>query len=218
MNLPQRISGVNKNSIPRLVQYRHVLKRISDSGRIRVYSNDLAEAIGITAAQVRKDFSLFGIIGKKRGGYDVHDLLVVIQKILGFQQGQDVVIVGMGHLGTALSNYKGFGEEGICIKAGFDTDADKCGTRGHIPVYPFSECLKYITDHHIKVGIIAVPAGAAQKVLNVMLLGGIEGVLNFAPVHLFADQPCVIHDVNLMVELESLLYFVNALNTREHNP
>ena len=215
MNLPQRIAGVNRNSIPRLVQYKHMLKKVLASGADRVYSNELADAIGITAAQVRKDFSLFGITGNKRGGYRVHDLLVIIQRILGSQRGQDVIIAGMGHLGTALCNYKGFEEEGIRIRAGFDTDPGKCGLAGNIPVYPFSECGEYIAEHNIRAGIIAVPTDAAQTVLDVMIRGGVEGVLNFAPVRLLPQRSCVVHDVNLRVELESLLYFVNALNSRE---
>ena len=214
MNLSPRISGVNRNSIPRLVQYKYVLKKILTSGVDRVYSNELAEAIGITASQVRKDFSLFGITGNKRGGYHVHDLLVIIQRILGCQAGQDVIIIGLGHLGTALCNYKGFEEEGIRIKAGFDADPEKCGARGDIPVYPSSECERYVSAHKIKIGIIAVPADAAQLVLDVMVRGGIEGVLNFAPVRLLPRRSCVVHDVNLRVELESLLYFVNVSNTR----
>ena len=217
MNVPQRIAGVNRNSIPRLVHYKYVLKKALTSGADRVYSNELADAIGITAAQVRKDFSLFGITGNKRGGYSVQDLLGIIQRILGSQTGQDVIIAGMGHLGTALSTYKGFEEEGIHIKAGFDTDSGRCGTHGHIPVYPFSECEGYVSTHNIKVGIIAVPADAAQLVLDVLVRGGVVGVLNFAPVRLLAPRTCVIHDVNLRVELELLLYFVNALNSRGMN-
>ncbi|MBP7162941.1 MAG: redox-sensing transcriptional repressor Rex [Candidatus Omnitrophica bacterium] len=214
MAVPQKITGINKNSIPRLVQYKYVLKKVLTSGSERVYSNELADAIGITSAQVRKDFSLFGITGNKRGGYSVPDLLNIIQRILGSHPGQDVIIAGMGHLGIALSNYKGFETEGIHIKAGFDIDPGKCGTGGNIPVYPFSECERYISSRDIKVGILAVPADAAQRVLDVMIRGGIEGVLNFAPVHLMSYRPCVIHDVNLMVELEFLLYFVNVLNNR----
>jgi redox-sensing transcriptional repressor len=217
MSLPQKIEGVNKNSIPRLVQYKYVLKKVLASGSDRVYSNELAVASGISAAQVRKDFSLFGITGNKRGGYSVPVLLAVIQRILGSQPGQDVIIAGMGHLGMALSNYKGFEKEGICIKAGFDIDPEKCGTRGNIPVYPLSECEGYISNRNIKVGILAVPADAAQVVLDVMVRGGVEGVLNFTPVHLLAQRSCVIHDVNLGVELEFLLYFVNALNNRGLN-
>jgi redox-sensing transcriptional repressor len=202
----------NKNCIIRLSRYKNSLYRLKTLGFVKVFSDNLADAIGVTSEQVRKDFSLFGIAGNKRGGYQVDALLEKLNSILGKDQIQRVIVAGIGNIGTALTKYRGFEKEGIKIMAAFDTDPSKFLREAAIPVLPLDEMKDYITANDIRIGIIAVPDIAAQQVADVMLAAGIKGVLNFAPIRLRIPQDVVVNNVNLELELENVIYFVNAIN------
>ncbi|MEI8345492.1 MAG: redox-sensing transcriptional repressor Rex, partial [Candidatus Omnitrophota bacterium] len=153
---------------------------------------------------------LFGISGNRRGGYQLDQLLEKLSSILGKDRVQNVVIVGAGHLAAALMKYKGFEKEGIKIVACFDIDPIKFNTAIDIPVYSIETLTDYLREHQIRIGIIAVPEIAAQSVLDQMVTAGIKGVLNFAPLRLRAPEDIVINNVNMELELENLIYFVNA--------
>jgi redox-sensing transcriptional repressor len=177
----------------------------------------LADAIGVTASQVRKDFSIFGISGNKRGGYKIEELIEKINNILGKNELNKVIIVGAGKLGMALLKYKGFEKEGIKIVASFDIDSTKYVGDSDVPVLPLEELNDFVRKNNIRIGIIAVPDMAAQSVADSMFLAGIRGILNFAPIRLKSPEDRVLNNVNLEVELENLIYFVNVLDkTREH--
>jgi redox-sensing transcriptional repressor len=200
----------NKKCIIRLLRYKNALHRLNSLGFVKVFSDNLADAVGVTATQVRKDFSLFGISGNKRGGYQIDVLLEKLNGILGKNESQRVIILGAGNIGMALMKYKGFDKEGIKIAACFDIDPAKCnGSKNHeIPVYPLDELVKFVKQHKIKIGVIAVPESAAQQALDLLLASGIKGVLNFAPIRLKAASDCVINNVNLVLELETVIYFI----------
>jgi redox-sensing transcriptional repressor len=159
---------------------------------------------------VRKDFSLFGITGNKRGGYKVDELINQVREILGKNEIQKVIIVGAGHIGMALLKYKGFEAGGIQIVAAFDIDPEKYGTDSDIPIHPLEELSTYVRDNKVRIGILAVPDTSAQQVSELMLSSGIKGILNFAPIQLRGAEDAVINSINLEVELENLIYFVNA--------
>ncbi len=200
---------VNKKCIIRLLRYKNALHRLNGLGFVKVFSDNLADAVGVTASQVRKDFSLFGICGNKRGGYQIEALLDKLNHILGKNEQQKVVIVGGGNIGAALMKYKGFEKEGVKIVACFDIDPAKYNHReGDIPVLPLEQLKDFVRQHHIRIGVIAVPDIAAQQVLDLMLAAGIRGVLNFAPIRLRAASDCVINNVNLVLELETVIYFI----------
>ncbi len=204
----------NKKCIIRLLRYKNALHRLNSLGFVKVFSDNLADAVGVTAAQVRKDFSMFGISGNKRGGYHVDALIEKLNSTLGKNELQKVVIVGAGNIGSALMKYKGFEKEGIKISACFDIDPAKNNRKeGEIPILPLEEFKNFVKSHKIKIGIIAVPDIAAQQVLDIMLAAGIKGVLNFAPMRLRAVGDCVVNNVNLILELETLIYFI--INGRE---
>jgi len=200
----------NKNSIIRLSRYKNALTRLKAMGFVKVFSDNLADAVEVTPSQVRKDFSLFGILGNKRGGYKVDELIEKLNSILGKNELQNVVIVGAGHMGTALMRYKGFEKEGIRIAACFDTDENKLDRNAKIPVLPISEMQEFIKKKKIRLGIIAVPDHAAQEVLDKLLEAGIKGILNFAPIKLNGPEEVVINNVNIELELENVIYFVNV--------
>jgi redox-sensing transcriptional repressor len=177
---------------------------------VRVFSENLADAAGVTATQVRKDFSIFGITGNRRGGYKVDELIEQLNKILGKDKIQKFILIGMGNLGKALIQYAGFERSGIKIVAGFDIDANKWDREGAIPIYPMDELTDVVRKQGIEFGIITVPDFAAQQVLELMIPAGIRGVLNFAPICVKGPEGCVVNNINLVTELENIIYFVNA--------
>jgi redox-sensing transcriptional repressor len=202
---------VNKKVVARLSSYRTALLRFNVLGFVKVFSDTLAEAVGVTSAQVRKDFSLFGISGNKKGGYQTEVLIEKLQALLGKDRVQPVVIAGIGNIGTALIKYKAFESEAIKIVAGFDIDPAKINRKAKVSVLPLNEMVGFIRGQDIRIGIIAVPDIAAQSVCDAMVEAGIRGVLNFAPLVLRANPNVIVNNVNLQNELENVIYFVNAL-------
>lgn len=207
----------SKQSIARLHSYREALYRLKYLGFVKVFSDNLADAIGATASQVRKDFSIFGLIGNKKGGYVIDELINKLDELLGKNQPQHIIVVGSGNIGKALMSYKGFGKVGIHVVAAFDTDEAKTNRAAEIPILPLGELKEFAKQRHIKVGVIAVPDTAAQQVLEMMISAGIKGVLNFAPIRLNCPEHFVLNNVNLGIELETVVYFVNALNRQAHD-
>ena len=201
---------MNKKCIIRLSRYKNALKRLKALGFVKVFSGNLADATGVTSSQVRKDFSLFGITGNRRGGYKVDELIAKIRGILGKNELQKVVMVGVGNIGTALLRYKGFQAGGIRIIAGFESDPAKYAPNAEVPIFPMDDFGEFVRKHDVRIGILAVPDAAAHQVSEVMILAGIKGILNFAPIQLRAADDVVISNINLEVELENLIYFVNA--------
>jgi len=201
---------VNRKCIIRLSRYKSALQRLKALGFVKVFSSNLADAAGVTSSQVRKDFSLFGITGNRRGGYSVDELIVKILEILGKNELQRVVLVGAGKIGTALMRYKGFEAGGIKIAAAFDIDPAKINRQAEPPILPLEEFGEYIKQNAIRVGILTVPDVAAHHVSELMIRSGIMGILNFAPIQLRGAEHVIINNINLEVELENLIYFVNA--------
>ncbi|HDQ45669.1 MAG TPA: redox-sensing transcriptional repressor Rex [bacterium] len=205
---------VNKKIISRFSQYRKALIRFQELGMVKVFSDTLAEAVGVTSAQVRKDFSLYGISGNKRGGYQINGLLDELQAILGKDKIQKVIVSGCGNIGRALIRYTGFEPERIQIVAGFDDDPSKQGRIDALPILPLDAMKDFVSRNRIQIGIIAVPDSAAQPVCDTMVAAGIRGILNFAPIRLKAPDEVVINNVYLQMELENVIYFVNALTKK----
>jgi redox-sensing transcriptional repressor len=204
-----------KNCILRLSRYKNELYRFKELGFIKIFSEYLAEAVGVTSAQVRKDFSLFGISGNKRGGYTIDALIDKLNDILGKNELQRVIVVGAGNLGSALLKYKNFEKHGIKIEAAFDIDPAKSSQKSTIPVLPLSDLEKFVRANEIKIGILCVPEIAAQATFDAMVKAGIRGVLNFAPLQIKPPDRCIVTSVNLEMELENLIYFVNAEQSAE---
>jgi len=201
---------INRKVILRLSRYKNALYRLRNLGFVRVFSENLADAVGVTAAQVRKDFSLFAITGNKRGGYDIDQLLERLKEVLGKDAIQNIIVAGCGNLGSALMKYPGFEREGMRILAGFDGNPHRIDETDSIPVYPMDKMAEFIKSHGIRIGVIAVPDFAAQEVADAMIDAGIKGVINFAPIRVRVPEDVVINTVNLALELENVVYFVNA--------
>ncbi len=203
---------MNKNSITRLYQYRKSLYRLKQMGFVKVFSDNLADAVNVTAAQVRHDFFVFGLVGNKRGGYSVVELIEKLDKKLGKDRQQNVIVVGAGNIGKAMMNYKGFETEMIKVAALFDNDPAKLSPDLPTPILPMSEMKNFIQQNKVEAGVIAVPDVAAQQVLDEMVKAGIKGVLNFAPIRLTPPyEDFVINHVNVGLELEAVIYLVHSL-------
>ncbi len=202
----------NKSCILRLSKYKKTLKRLKVLGFKKVFSDNLADAIGVSSAQVRKDFSMFDITGNKKAGYTIDDLIERLNCVLGRDEYQNVIIIGAGSIGSALIKYQGFDKEGIKILAAFDTDERKVARDNAVPILPAEELKSFVKNNNITIGIICVPDLYAQQTVELMIDAGIKGALNFAPVNLRVPSDFVIESINLEMELEAVIYFVNALD------
>jgi redox-sensing transcriptional repressor len=177
----------------------------------KVFSYTLANETGVTSDQVRKDFSEFSIKGNKRGGYEINDLLEMMETIFHRNKDHNIVLIGMGNLGLALSKYSKFVQRNMNIVATFDIDPFKQKIRSDIPVYSMSRLKEIIDRFKVKVAIIAVPEISAQEISDELVREGIKGIINFAPVLLKVPTDVVVNNVNLCDELESVIYYVHKL-------
>jgi len=175
----------------------------------KIYSYTLSDETGVTPDQIRKDFAEFGITGNKRGGYDVSEVIDKIEKIFHRNKDHNIVLIGMGNLGTSLSRYNKFVHRNMNIVATFDIDPFKQKIRSDIPVYSLSRLKEIIDRFKVKVAIIAVPEISAQEVVDELIKSGIKGIVNFAPVLLKTPADVIVNNVNLCDELESVIYYVH---------
>ncbi|RKX92565.1 MAG: redox-sensing transcriptional repressor Rex [Spirochaetes bacterium] len=210
---------MNKDFILRLTKYKRLIHKLKALGFEKVFSNNLGDAIGVTPALVRKDFSILHLSGNKRGGYNIDMLVEEFDRILGGSEQQNVIVVGCGRIGTALMEYNGFSTDDLNIVAGFDQFPEKVNNPTKVPVFGMDKLQEFIRENNIKVGVIAVPDSEASRVLDMMVEAGIRGVLNFAPVELKCskyqcESTCEIQNVNIALELEHLFY---QISTQEIN-
>ncbi len=207
--MKQITKSVIKNSLKRIFLYRACLLRLKLMGVEKVYSYTLADETGVTSDQVRKDFSEFNIKGNKRGGYDINDLLGKMEKLFHRNKDNNIVLIGMGNMGLALSKYGKFVQRHMNIVATFDIDPFKQKIRSGIPVYSMSRLKEIIDRFSVKVAILAVPEISAQEVADELIRHGITGIVNFAPILLKVPAEVIINNVNLCDELESVIYYVH---------
>ncbi|MEE4199030.1 MAG: redox-sensing transcriptional repressor Rex [Bacteroidales bacterium] len=200
---------VIKNNLKRLFTYRICLVNFKRKGFDRVFSYNLGEEAGVTAEQVRKDFSEFNIRGNKKGGYSIGELLHAIDDIFKFQRNEHVILIGMGNIGRALVQYKRFILRKMIIVASFDIDPSKQSKRWGIPVLSLEQMDDIIRKFHVRTAIVAVPEISAQEICNKLVKLGIKGILNFAPIVPKVPHDVVVNNINLCDELESVIYYVD---------
>ena len=200
--------GIPDATVARLPVYLRALTTLADQGIDVCSSHQLASAAGVNPAKLRKDLSYLGSYGTRGVGYDVEYLRYQIARELGQTQDWDVVIVGVGHLGSALSTYRGFTTRGIRIAALIDTDPDRDRHRGrrHHGRAADRTCRRSCASAHIAIAVIATPAEAAQEVADALVAAGVTSILNFAPAIVTVPDGVDVRKVDLSIELQILAY------------
>lgn len=197
-------------TVPRLALYLRKLRELHARGVERVSSKDLAEAIDLNAAQIRKDFSYFGEFGTRGVGYEVDRLIEVITRSLGLHRTWNVVIIGAGLLGTALARYRGFGEQGFRLAAMFDSSATVIGANyGAGRVRSVSELDAFCAEEQVDIAVVTVPASEAQATVDRVVAAGVRAILNFAPVRLHTPEGVLLRQVDLSSELMALSFHLD---------
>ena len=206
-----RGSGISDLTTQRLSIYLHCLEELQRTGVRTVSSQSLAERFHLNSAQIRKDLAYFGEFGVRGVGYVVANLKDNLTKILGLTRNRKVIIVGAGNLGMALADYAGFNTGGFQIVALFDNDRGKVGgrSRGGVPVLDIETLPQAARREKASIAILAVPAPAAQKVLNLLGRAGIKAVLNFAPAQLKLRPGITLKAVDLKIQLENLVFHLS---------
>lgn len=206
---------VSHDTIERLSRYRAVLRRLKALGLVRIFSDNLGDAAGVSASQVRKDFQLFGIRGVRRGGYRIEDLAARFDELLGADGPMQAVVVGCGHIGGALLRTYGVARDGVSVVAGFDVDPSVINPAASPPVLPGKELPAFVREHGIRVAIIAVPEQAAASVAEQLRGTGIRGVLNFAPVPWRDTDTWIVHNIDIRMEIEKLFHHITFADARQ---
>jgi redox-sensing transcriptional repressor len=198
---------VSDSTVARLSGYLQALNELQAEGARTVSSEALARRGRTTAAQVRKDLSSFGTFGKRGLGYSVVELAAELRSILGLARTWRVALVGAGKIGAALFGYEDFRRQGFHIESVFDTDPEKVGQRwGGLLVRPDSELESALRAEGVEIVIVAVPAAAAQGVVERVVRAGVRGILNFAPTPLEVPRDVALKNVNMAVEMQGLSY------------
>jgi redox-sensing transcriptional repressor len=198
-------------SIYRLAIYLRKVEKLEREGRQYISSQELGRLVGIDPAQLRKDLSYFGQFGEVGKGYHISKLSTNLKKILKlYRREWKVALAGVGNLGSALISYKGFEEMGFIIVVAFDKDPKKVGREiSGVRIYHVDQMEEVIRRFKVQIGIIAVPADAAQGVADSMVRAGVKSILNFAPVKLNVPEKIILRNVDLSTELMSIPYYIS---------
>lgn len=203
---------ISTKTVGRLSVYRRVLRRLHKEGRVfHIFSHALADKAGVTPAQVRRDIMAVGYNGSPTRGYAVRDLLKTVDAFLSPEVKEHVALVGIGNLGRAVLAYLAGRRPSLEIVAAFDKDPQRYGrVIAGCRTYNIAEMPPILKDKNISVGVIAVPADAAQEVADAMIAAGVSGLLNFAPVSLHVPDTVYVENMDLMTALEKVAYFAHA--------
>ncbi len=206
--------------IRRLPVYVRTLRQMIDERIESVSSEELGDRIGVSAAQIRRDLSYFGRFGKQGKGYDVTLLEAAITSILHLDRRWNAALVGFGHLGQAIAHYHGFEENSFHIAAIFARNPDHVGQQVNgVVVLDQSEIRRVVCDMGIRIGIIAVPALAAQKVADELIAAGVRAILNYAPVVLRVPSNVWTREIDPTSALQSLTYYLaESAGTEPYSP
>ncbi|MCU9595602.1 redox-sensing transcriptional repressor Rex [Caldibacillus thermolactis] len=200
---------IPKATAKRLPLYYRFLQNLYQSGKLRVSSAELSEAVKVDSATIRRDFSYFGALGKKGYGYNVQYLLNFFRKTLDQDALTKVALIGVGNLGTALLRYNFTKNNNTKICYAFDTNESKIGTQiSDVTVYSLDQLEEILNKEEIQVVILTVPAQAAQSVTDRLVKTRVKGILNFTPARLNVPSSINVHHIDLAVELQSFVYFI----------
>lgn len=199
-------------TINRLSVYLRVLEDLVEDNTDVISSEKLARHCRVNPAQIRKDLAYFGEFGIRGVGYRVVDLIDQIKEILGLNKTWNLAMVGVGNLGSALIRYGNFMRHGYVFAAAFDIDPDKIGKKlpNGLIINHIDELEEIVKERNIHIGVIATPASAAQSVANQLILAGINGILNFAPVQIQVPDCCHVENIDFTIKLDIIAYHLST--------
>jgi redox-sensing transcriptional repressor len=199
-------------TINRLSIYMRTLQELLE-GDVDVISSDrLARQCGVNPAQIRKDLAYFGEFGVRGVGYRISDLITQIKEILGLNRTWNLAMIGIGNLGSAMIRHGNFIKHGYIFAGAFDIDPQKVGKRlpNGLLISHFDELEDAIRERDIHMGVITTPANAAQHVANQLVLSGVNGILNFAPIQIQVPDCCHVENVDFTIKLDSVAYHLST--------
>jgi len=195
--------------IARLPLYLRALSAMQNSGKEFASSQEMAKWLGISSAQIRKDLSHFGEFGKQGTGYSVSGLQQKLRQILKVEREWPIVIIGAGNIGSAIANYPGFAHRGFRVCAVFDNDPKKIGSAiGIYEVCDVRRLPEFVSQHRIRLAMIAVPAEAAQEVADLAVAAGITAILNYAPINLIVPEHVRVENIDPVLHLQHMTYYL----------
>lgn len=202
-NIPDIVVG-------RMPLYLRTVQRMQMEGQSVTSSQDLANRLGISAAQIRKDLSQFGEFGKQGTGYNVDYLVEQLNSILKVDRVWDVVVVGAGDIGSAVARYAGFANRGFQVTMIFDNDPQKIGTKvGTFVVQDSANLEPVLRKANIKVAMIAVPAANAQNVVDELVKAGVKAILNYAPLNISVPPDVHVQHTDPVTHLQRMTYYLD---------
>ena len=205
---------MNADKIPdiiigRLPIYLRALQHMTEKGIQTTSSQELGEAVGISAAQIRKDISQFGEFGKQGTGYNISFLLERLREILKINRIWEVALVGMGDMGHALARYQGFSNRGFHIALVFDNDASKVGQKvGDYVIKDTADIVEEIRKAGIKMAMLTVPAAVAQEVADKLVQAGVKAILNYAPISINVPSGVKVQHIDPSTHLQRMTYYL----------
>lgn len=195
--------------IGRLPLYLRALTRLKKDGLSYASSRELGKLLDISAAQIRKDLSHFGELGKRGKGYEIDYLISKLNQILNTDTLWEMIVIGAGDLGSGLARYKGFRERGFQVSAIFDINPEVVGRKiGNLVVKNIREMCDYVAEHSIQIAVLAIPAEDAQDVIDDLVQVGITAILNYAPIYIKTPEGVQIEHIDPSVHLQKLSYFL----------
>jgi redox-sensing transcriptional repressor len=201
-NVPDIVVG-------RLPLYLRALSFLGEEGRQVTSSQELGQKLGISPAQIRKDLSHFGEFGKQGTGYDIKYLSEQLRRILKVTEEREVALVGAGDLGRALIHYEGFAGKGFRIALVFDSNPQKIGqTIGPFEVLDSESIETIVADRGIEMAIVAVPASAAQDVVDALVRAGVRAILNYAPITVKVPAGVQVQYIDPVIHLQKMTYYL----------
>ena len=195
--------------VGRLPLYLRTLQTMAAGGQQNTSSQELGEHLGISAAQIRKDLSQFGEFGKQGTGYNIGFLTEQLRKILHVDKIWDLVVVGAGDVGHAISRYQGFTNRGFRVALVFDNDPAKVGQQvGDFIVQDIAKLIPLVQELGAKIAMLSVPASQAQPVTDMLVAGGIKAILNYAPVNLIVPEGVEVQYTDPVVHLQRMSFYL----------
>lgn len=196
--------------VRRLPKYQRYLKELMGNDVDRISSKELSEKIGFTASQIRQDLNCFGDFGQQGYGYNVKDLYNKICEILGLNREYNTIIIGAGNIGQAVANYMNFDKLGFKLTGIFDINPKLIGLKiRDIEIMDTDYLDKFLKESKVDIAILCVPQNSAQRITNVLIDGGVQGIWNFAPVDLVVPETIIVENVHLSESLLTISYLMN---------